>query len=62
MEKQQDKMGDQSQAARLLDQGRDCLSRNNTAGLQSVVRQLWDLLPNEVVEAAKRGYQSGLIR
>jgi molecular chaperone DnaK len=62
MEKQQDKMGDQSRAARLLDQGRDCLSRNNTAGLQNVVRQLWELLPDKIVEAAKRGYQSGLIR
>jgi molecular chaperone DnaK len=62
MEKQQDKMTDQPRAARLLDQGRDCLSRNNTAGLQSVVRQLWELVPSDVAEAAKRGFQAGVIR
>lgn len=62
MEKQQQKMTDQPRAARLLDQGRDCMAKSNGTGLQSVVRQLWDLLPDEVVQAAKRGYQSGLIR
>ncbi len=62
MEKKQDKMSDKSRADQLLDQGRDCLSRNNTTGLQNVVRQLWHLLPDEVVKAAKRGYQSGVIR
>jgi hypothetical protein len=62
MEEQQEKMVDQARAARLLDQGRDCMAKNNSAGLQSIVRQLWDLLPNEIVQAAKRGYQSGLVR
>jgi hypothetical protein len=55
-------MIDENRASQLLDQGRDCISRNNTTGLQNVVRQLWDLLPDEVVQAAKRGYQSGVIR
>jgi hypothetical protein len=26
------------------------------------VRQFWDLLPREVIDAAQRGYQSGLVR
>jgi hypothetical protein len=38
------------------------MARNNPAGLENVVRQLWDLLPPEVVEAAERGYGAGLIR
>jgi molecular chaperone DnaK len=62
IEKKQNEMVDAARAARLLDQGRDCISRNNTTGLQTVVRQLWDLLPDDVVQAAKRGYQSGVIR
>jgi molecular chaperone DnaK len=62
IEKKQDEMINENRASQLLDQGRDCISRNNTTGLQNVVRQLWDLLPDEVVQAAKRGYQSGVIR
>jgi molecular chaperone DnaK len=62
IEKKQDEMVDEIRATELLDRGRDCISRNNTTGLQTVVRQLWDLLPDDVVEAAKRGYQSGVIR
>jgi molecular chaperone DnaK len=62
MEEQQEKMTDQPRAARLLDQGRDCMTKNNNIGLQNVVRQLWDLLPDDLLQAAKRGYQSGLIR
>jgi len=62
MEKVENKMVDRSRAEQLLDQGRDCISRNNTTGLQNVVRQLWDLVPSEVAEAAKRGYQSGITR
>ncbi len=56
MEKQQEKMSDQAKAARLLGQGRDCLAKNNATGLQNIVRQLWDLLPDETVGEAKRGY------
>ena len=62
MEKEQTKMTDQTRASRLLEQGRDCIAKNNITGLQSIVRQLWGLLPREVVEAAQRGYQSGLVR
>jgi molecular chaperone DnaK len=62
MEKEQAKMTDQTRAARLLDQGRDCIAKNNITGLQSIVRQLWALLPPAVAEAAQRGYQSGLVR
>ena len=61
-EEQQDKMMDPPRAARLLDQGRDCISKNNNTGLRNVVRQLWELLPDELVQAAKRGYQSGIVR
>jgi molecular chaperone DnaK len=61
MEKQQEKMSDQAKASRLLGQGRDCLSKNNATGLQNIVRQLWDLLPEETVAKAKRGYGADLI-
>ena len=62
MEKVENKMLDRSRAAQLIDQGRDCISRNNATGLQNVVRQLWNLLPSEVAEEVKRGYQSGITR
>lgn len=62
MEKDIEKMSDQARAARLLGQGRDCLAKNNPTGLQSVVRQLWELLPDEAVEEAKRGYGSTIMR
>jgi hypothetical protein len=62
IEQKKDQMLDEERASQLLSQGQDCISRNNTTGLQNVVRQLWDLLPDEVVQAAKRGYQSGVIR
>lgn len=62
MEEQQEGMSDQSKAGRLLGQGRDCLSKNNAAGLQNVVRQLWDLLPDETVQEAKRGYGATIMR
>ena len=62
LEKKQQQMSDATRSTRLLDQGRDCIAKNNITGLQSIVRQLWDLLPNEVVEAAQRGFQSGLVK
>jgi molecular chaperone DnaK len=62
MEKERQKMTEQGRAARLLDQGRECIAKNNVTGLQNVVRQLWDLLPREIVEQTQRGYQSGLIK
>jgi len=62
MEKQQEKMSDQARAGQLLSQGQDCLARNNVTGLQNIVRQLWDLLPDETVEEAKRGYGATIMR
>jgi len=62
MEEQQPEMSDQAKAARLLGQGQDCLAKNNVTGLQNVVRQLWDLLPDETVEQAKRGYGATIMR
>jgi hypothetical protein len=55
-------MSEQSRAVRLLDQGRQCIDKNNVVGLQNVVRQLWELLPPEVVRQAPRGYQSGIVK
>ncbi|EDY20132.1 2-alkenal reductase [Chthoniobacter flavus Ellin428] len=62
IEMQRARATDQARATRLLEQGRDCIAKNNTAGLKNVVWQFWDLLPREVVAAAQRGYQSGLVR
>jgi molecular chaperone DnaK len=61
-EKQLDKMSDRRRGERLLSQGQECLAKNNVTGLQNVVRQLWDLLPSDLAEAAKRGYQSGVVK
>jgi molecular chaperone DnaK len=60
LETQQHKMTDQPKAARLFEQGRECLAKNNLFGLQNIVGQIWHLLPVEL--QAQRGYQSGLIR
>ncbi len=62
MNDQQEEMSDQTKAGRLLGQGRDCLEKNNAAGLQNIVRQLWDLLPDQTVEEAKRGYGATIMR
>ena len=62
MEKKTNGMKDPARAAQLFIQGHDCMSKSNVPGLQNVVRQLWDLMPHEVVEAAKRGYQSGVVK
>ena len=60
MDKQQQDMTDQGRAARLLDQGRDCMGKSNATGLQNVVRQLYELLPREIEESIKRGYDPGI--
>lgn len=62
LEKEKAKPTDPARAVRLLEQGRDCIAKNNITGLQNIVRQFWDLLPKEAVDAAQRGYQSGLVR
>lgn len=62
MDEQQGAMSDQAKATKLLGQGRECLAKNNATGLQNVVRQLWDLLPDETVQEAKRGYGATIMR
>ena len=62
MEKQEARMNPRDRAARLLDQGRDCIDKGNDTGLQNIVRQLWDLLPPSAAQAAKRGYEADLIQ
>jgi molecular chaperone DnaK len=62
LENEKHKMSDQARALRLLDQGRECIGKNNVTGLQNIVRQLWDLLPSEAVKDAQRGFQSGVVR
>lgn len=59
LEKECAQMADQTRAGRLFDMGRNYLDQNNVDGLKNVVRQLWDLLPREIVE---RGFGSTLIR
>lgn len=62
VEQEQHKITDANRAARLFNQGRDCLAKNNVTGLQNIVRQLWELLPDEVVQTVQRGYEAGLVR
>jgi len=62
MEKERSRMTDQARAGRLFDMGRNYLDQNNVDGLKNVVRQLWDLLPKEIVEQVQRGFGSTLIR
>ena len=62
MEKQQPEMPDPAKADRLIGQGRECLAKNNATGLQTIIRQLWDLLPNDAVEEAKRAFGATIRR
>ena len=62
MEEQEEEMSDPAKASRLLGQGRDCVAKNNFTGLQNVVRQLWDLLPDATVQEAQRGYGATIMR
>jgi molecular chaperone DnaK len=62
LEKERLRMTDQARAGRLFDMGRSYLDQNNVDGLKNVVRQLWDLLPAEIVEEVQRGFGSTLIR
>lgn len=55
-------MKDQDAAARIINQGRQCITRGNVQGLRNVVVQLLGLLPRDVAEAIQRGYQSGLLK
>jgi molecular chaperone DnaK len=62
MEKELEKMSDPARAARLLDQGRDAISRNNFVGLQNVIRQMWDLLPSKIVRPSEGDLKGTLER
>ena len=57
---QRSQMKDSQRADRLFNHARDCIAKNNSLGLQNVVRELWELLPRELAEKAKRGYGSGV--
>lgn len=60
MKKMRNKMSDPAQADELFVQGDRDIQRNNLRGLQSTVRELWNLLPREI--AATRGFGGGLTR
>jgi molecular chaperone DnaK len=62
IEKEIEKMSDPGRAARLLDQGRDAISKNNFVGLQNVVRQLWDLVPRKIVRPSEGDLKGTLER
>jgi len=55
-------MSDPGRAARLLDQGRDAISKNNFVGLQNVVRQLWDLVPRKMIRPSEGDLKGTLER
>jgi molecular chaperone DnaK len=62
LEEQRGKMSDAGAADRLYNQGYQYIQKENIGGLRNVVVQLLNLLPNEVVEEVKRGYESGLLK
>jgi molecular chaperone DnaK len=62
LEKQAGDMSDPVRAARLLEQGRAFISQNNVTGLQNVVRELWNLLPDNVQERLSLGYEAGVVK
>ena len=62
LEKQRTKMQDTGSADRLCNQGYQCIQQENISGLRNVVVQLLNLLPEEVVDEVKRGYESGLLK
>ena len=55
LDRERHKFADASAADRLLERGRNYLQQNNVEGLTDVVRKLWDLLPREEAEKARRG-------
>ncbi|WP_395745397.1 Hsp70 family protein [Prosthecobacter sp.] len=54
-DRERHKFIDAPAADRLLERGRNYLQQNNVEGLTDVVRKLWDLLPREEAEKARRG-------
>jgi molecular chaperone DnaK len=57
---QHDKMRDQQNAERLINQGRQCISRGNVNGLRNAVAQLLALMPRIDADEIRRGYISGI--
>ena len=55
LDRERHKFVDSATADRLLERGRGYLQQNNVEGLTDVVRKLWDLLPTEEAEKARRG-------
>lgn len=62
LENQRTKMHDTGAADRLCNQGYQFIQQENISGLRNVVVQLLNLLPEEVIEEVKRGYESGLLK
>ena len=44
------------------EQGRAFVSQNNITGLQCVIRDLWNLLPEEIHDGVTMGYQAGIVK
>lgn len=59
---EQENMNDKATARRLFSQGQQCIAQGNVQGLRSVVKQLLDLIPQNIAEEIKRGYQSSLLK
>jgi molecular chaperone DnaK len=62
LDRERDKFIDAAAADRLLERGRNYLQQNNVEGLTDVVRKLWDLLPREEAEKARRGIGATIIQ
>jgi molecular chaperone DnaK len=62
LEKQRSNMSDVGAADRLFNQGYQYIQKENINGLRNVIIQLNNLLPDEVVEELRRGYESGLLK
>ena len=62
VEKDASSIPDKGRAAKLCDQGRAFMSQNNADGLRNVVTELWNLMPSDVAERNRQGYQGGLVK
>ena len=62
LEQHRNQMSDVTTADRLFNQGYQSIKNENISGLSNVVIQLLNLLPSEVVEEVKRGYESGVLK
>jgi hypothetical protein len=60
LEKSKSEMSETDRAERLIQQGRECMAKNNVSALENVARELLRLLPSRATKAVQRGYQSSL--